>query len=144
MTEPSDGMIRSNRGDPLRNNDIYILKEVFFILMGAIVLLIGGLMIDWGALSNVVGIVVISAVVSIPPLVSIAIRGINGRFKLQILLILALYISTPVLQVAGIIETRPDVCPLTGVGLIYTMCVMMILGSMFSIIDCDWCDHETD
>lgn len=102
MTEPSDGMIRSNRGDPLRNNDIYILKEVFFILMGAIVLLIGGLMIDWGALSNVVGIVVISAVVSIPPLVSIAIRGINGRFKLQILLILALYISTPVLQVAEI------------------------------------------
>lgn len=128
----------------MNNNDIYIIKKVFFILMGAIVLLIGGLMIDWGALPNVVGVVVISAVVSIPPLVSIAIRGIKCRFKLQTLIILALYISTPALQVAGLIDTRPGVCPLTGVGLIYTLYVMMILGWMFSIIDCDWCDHETD
>lgn len=128
----------------MRNNDIYILKEVFFILMGAIVLLIGGLMIDWGALSNVVGAVVISAVVSVPPLVSIAIRGIKGRFKLQTLLILALYIYVPVLQVAGLIDFKPGVCPLTGVGMIYTLCVMMTLGWMFSMIDCDWCDNETD
>lgn len=128
----------------MNNNDVYIIKKVFFILVGAIVLLIGGLMMDWGALSNVVGIVVISAVVSIPPLVSIAIRGIKGRFKLQTLIILALYISTPILQVAGLIDTRSGVCPLTGVGLIYTMCVMMMLGWMFSMIDCDWCDNETD
>lgn len=125
-------------------NDVYILKKVFFILMGAIVLLIGGLMIDWGALSNVVGFVVISAVISVPSLVFIAIRGIKGRFKLQTLIILALYISTPVLQVAGLMDTRPGVCPLTGVGLIHTLYVMMILWWMFTIIDCDWYDDETD
>ena len=128
----------------MRVNDVYIIKKVFFILMGAIILLIGGMMIDVGAWSNSVGAVVISAVISVPPLVSIAIRGTKGRFKLQTLIILALYISTPVLQVAGIMETRPGVCPLTGVGLIYTLYVMMMLCWMFSIIDCDWCDDETD
>lgn len=128
----------------MRVNDVYIIKKVFFILMGAIILLIGGMMIDVGAWSNSVGAVVISAVISVPPLVSIAMRGTKGRFKLQILLILALYISTPALQVAGIMETRPGVCPLTGVGLTYTLYVMMMLMWMFSIIDCDWCDDETD